>query len=122
MMTLFKIFLPDLSLAFEYQGETHYFSSHIFGRATDRQRNDNIKLQYAREMGITLISIPFWWKKSLSALSVTIQSHRPDLILDHISLRSPPIPSEMPLDIQQKFRYVPNSASYFKRTVDPTGW
>src|SRR5690348_11342544 len=55
----FDVFLPNLALAFEYQGTTHYISSHIFGRATARQKSDQIKAKFARDTGISLLSIPF---------------------------------------------------------------
>src|SRR5690349_11564564 len=95
------VLLPNLGLAFEYQGETHYFSSHLFGRATDRQSADQIKRQFAGEMGITLISIPFWWDKLPNSLIGTIQLHRPDIYFGNLDVGDP-IPSELPLTMKPK--------------------
>jgi hypothetical protein len=109
-----------LSLALEYQGQTHYYSTHIFGQASNRQRADNIKREFAAKLGITLISIPFWWDKSLTSLAATIYSHRPDLSLD--GLTSGVVPVKMPNKLQNKFYYVPNVPTNYKEDKDPTGW
>jgi hypothetical protein len=116
-----KVFLPNLSLAFEYQGETHYFSSHIFGRASNRQKSDNIKQKFITQMGITLISIPFWWDKSRNSLASTIKLHRPDIeMLDH-STSTPPIPLTMPSKLHRQ-KYIPNCSKDYNGQIDPTGW
>jgi hypothetical protein len=89
-----RIFLPHLSLAFEYQGEQHYVSN-FMGSPDIRQRRDQSKLKFASQLGITVISIPFWWDRSPNSLASTIQYFRPDI---HIQAKeAPPIPAEMPL-------------------------
>jgi hypothetical protein len=90
-----KIFFPELSIAFEYQGEVHYFSSTPFGSATKRQSCDIVKHKNAKEIGITVIPIPFWWDKTHASLAATIVSYRPDVQLK-LSPLSKPIPSNMP--------------------------
>jgi hypothetical protein len=35
-----------------------------------------------KQLGITLIEIPYWWDSTLSSLILTIQKHRPDIPLD----------------------------------------
>jgi hypothetical protein len=114
-----KVFLPELSLALEYQGETHYFSTHIFGNALQRQQADLFKSTFANQLGITLVSIPFWWDKSSDSLAATIMSKRPDI---NISIRSMPIPTEMPPKFQRKFYYIPCVATKHKDQLNPTGW
>jgi hypothetical protein len=116
-----KVFLPQLSLALEYQGETHYFSSHIFGKASDRQQIDQIKHNFASHIGISVISVPFWWDKSPNSLAATILLYRPDINFQNMS-SALPIPEDLPLKYQNKFSYVPNAARDFKGQVDPTGW
>jgi hypothetical protein len=86
------IFLPHLSLAFEYQGEQHYVSN-FMGNLSVRQRRDQSKLKFASQLGITVISIPFWWDRSPNSLASTIQHYRPDI---QIQTKEPPIPAEMP--------------------------
>jgi hypothetical protein len=118
---LSKIFIPNLSVAFEYQGETHYVSSHIFGRASERQKIDKVKKGIANELGITLITIPFWWGKSSMSLAATIRSYRPDL-LEGTIINAPAIPMKMPRTFN-RIRYVPSAAKeYDSNEVNPTGW
>jgi hypothetical protein len=87
------IFFPHLSLAFEYQGEHHYFSNH-FGSLATYQRRDRAKLKFASQFGITVISIPFWWDRSSDSLASTIEYYRPDINLQ--AKKALPIPPEMP--------------------------
>jgi hypothetical protein len=116
-----KIFLPNLSLACEYQGETHYFSNHIFGRATDRQRADMMKQTFATRAGITLVVIPFWWNKSLSSIASTIQALRPDIELTYITDTT--IPSHMPDKYYKRIKYLKwVSPKPYDEQLDPTGW
>jgi hypothetical protein len=105
----------------EYQGETHYYSSHIFGRASDRKRADSIKFKFATDTGITLIPIPYWWDNSPSSLAATIQYYRPDLIVNN-STNASPIPSEMPAKVQRGFNYAPSYPKQLSDTIEPTGW
>jgi hypothetical protein len=120
-VTFFEVFIPQLSLALEYQGETHYFTTHIFGRASDRQRADHLKRQFSKQIGITLLSIPFWWDKSPNSLASTIRTQRPDIDF-RSSIAVPPIPTEIPLPSRRRFEYLPNQATDFKDQFDPTGW
>jgi hypothetical protein len=115
-------FLPNHSIALEYQGETHYFSSHIFGRASDRKRLDQNKLQFATKMGITLISIPFWWDKSSRSLAATIRSVRPDCQFNVESSPSDVIAANMPTKLHNQFKYIPVLPKKYDETVEPTGW
>jgi hypothetical protein len=116
-----KIFAPDLSLALEYQGETHYFSTHIFGKASERQRADQIKRKFAKQLGITLISIPFWWDKSPQSLAATIRSIRPDIHFENVE-SSNPIPGEIPRTLRDRLKYIPNASKEWNEKMDPTGW
>jgi hypothetical protein len=72
-------------------------------------------------MGITLISIPFWWNKSLPSLAATIKNHRADLTEDLKEIGSP-ISTEMPLWIKQSSRYKPNAAQKYDEKISPIGW
>jgi hypothetical protein len=117
-----KVFIPHLSLAFEYQGETHYFSSHIFGKASNRQRADQIKRNFAKQMGITLISIPFWWDKSPNSLASTIRHYRPEIDINEVFLSKSAIPSEMPAKFQNSQYFTANCAREFNNQVNPTRW
>ena len=95
------IFLPHLSLAFEYQGEHHYASTIYLGDSSISQRRDRAKRKFASQFGITLISIPFWWDCSSNSLASTIEYYRPDINLQP-SKEVPPIPLEMPVKSKKR--------------------
>jgi hypothetical protein len=115
------IFIPGLSIAFEYQGEPHYFSTSTYGSANQRQESDQVKAQIAKGMGITLIHIPFWWDKSSESLSATLRHYRPDL---DIALRPgiSPIPLKMPSKYERTYQYKPNIPQKYDEKIDPSGW
>jgi hypothetical protein len=94
------IFLPNLSLALEYQGEQHYFSN-IFGDASIRQKRDQSKVKFASQLGVTLIVIPFWWDRSSDSLGSTIQFYRPDISIHNLPCL--PISTEMPLRFKKRY-------------------
>jgi hypothetical protein len=77
-------FIGDLAIAFEYQGEQHY-NLHMWG--TQRAEiNDEEKRNVCRNLGITLIEVPFWWDKSQGQLEAAIWRVRPDLIAVPMSI------------------------------------
>jgi hypothetical protein len=69
-----------LGLAFEYQGETHYFDVGIYGPPERRKQIDQHKKQLSKDHGITLIEVPFWWNRKSPSLLALINKYRPDLI------------------------------------------
>jgi len=79
MMQL-DIFIPSLTLAFEYQGEQHYVSSNYFGPAEIRFQRDTEKEGACANANITLIKIPYWWDRTKSYLISTISNARNDLM------------------------------------------
>ncbi len=59
----------ELNLAFEYDGEQHYFPVKRFGgedRFQYQQQRDRLKDKLCKENNITLIRIPYWEKKNLN--------------------------------------------------------
>jgi hypothetical protein len=111
--------MPNELLAFEYQGEQHYKSSTTYGSASNRQRIDKIKQEFANTTGITLVTIPFWWDGSISSLAATVRLQRPDLQLSNATIGQP-IPTEIPQD--HPFHYAPNVPQELPANFDPTGW
>ena len=73
----FDIFIPNLNLAIEYQGEQHYddISNFGFGSIELYQNRDKMKESLAIFNGINLINIPFWWDKSLFSLQTTLNDY-----------------------------------------------
>jgi hypothetical protein len=74
------VYIPSLALAFEYQGEQHYHSSfHSNVQYKQQLLRDNHKMQLCKQLGITLVHIPYWWKDSPQLLVSTILKYRPDV-------------------------------------------
>jgi len=72
------IFIPSLSLAFEYQGAQHY-EPNIYGD-TNLQYRDQEKERRCKQLGITLIKIPYWWDCKKQSLLATIHKYRPEIV------------------------------------------
>ena len=89
---------------------------------------DELKIKKTKELGITLIHIPYWWDKKLSSLRATISIYRPDVIAT-LKDSDVPIPTE-PIsiknegvkrrknEISSKFMLATN----WNKDDDPTGW
>ena len=75
------IFLPSLSLAFEYQGKQHFEWNFQFGSAASQQQRDYKKRKECIKLGITLIEIPYSWDHTSSSLLSLIRKQRPGSIL-----------------------------------------
>lgn len=57
----FDFYLPDYSLAIEYNGEQHYFQKKgRFDELSITQKRDVIKKEYCERWGIELFIIPYW--------------------------------------------------------------
>eukprot|EP01125_Pyxidicula_operculata_P009617 TRINITY_DN3159_c0_g2_i2.p1 TRINITY_DN3159_c0_g2~~TRINITY_DN3159_c0_g2_i2.p1 ORF type:complete len:521 (+),score=86.79 TRINITY_DN3159_c0_g2_i2:779-2341(+) len=68
------IFVPSLSLAFEYQGFHHYTDSVIFGPSAMYKGRDKIKREECSKFGISLVDVPYWWDGTKSSLIQFIKS------------------------------------------------
>lgn len=76
------VFVPSLSLGFEYQGKHHYFGNLLFGGDMAFYHKDEEKRKVCEKAGITLIEIPYWWDLDVDSLRATIHQHRPDIFGD----------------------------------------
>lgn len=59
----FDFYIPSLNLAVECQGGQHYFSVKFFGGDVafeERKRRDQIKRDWCKEHGVTLLEIPYY--------------------------------------------------------------
>jgi hypothetical protein len=90
----FDLFLPKEKLAFEYQGEHHYYDVYHVGNHWERTQRDKAKKELCEREGITLINIPYWWDKASESLAATIFELRPDLISGSDAA---PITTEIPI-------------------------
>ncbi len=102
----FDVFIPTLSLAFEYYGEYHYHfvpvylycvhmcNSHIHYSPQVAER-DKQKKVICKELGVDLFVLPYWWDGSLSSLATTIHRLRPDIEIPQ-HLLSVSIPEHVP--------------------------
>lgn len=77
------VYIPSLSLAFEFQGEQHFATGNeekgFFHDLGYRQLKDEEKRSACKKLGLTLIEVPYWWDKTVEALTTLISSVRPDI-------------------------------------------
>jgi hypothetical protein len=88
------IYFPALSLAFEYQGEHHYYDTFHIGPKWSHYRKDVEKKKICLNMGITLIEIPFWWDQNEISLKSTVNFYRKDLFPEHAGVPIPKTPPD----------------------------
>jgi hypothetical protein len=86
----FDVFVPSLSLVFEYQGQQHYKTVSYIGSSSTSQMRDREKKRLCDSYGLTLITIPYWWNNKKESLIATIATFRPDIFPE---ITSKPIPS-----------------------------
>lgn len=68
------IYLPNLCLAVEYQGQQHYGQLR-FGSFKSTISRDSRKRVELQQQGIQVVSIPYWWKGSWSQIEATLNKH-----------------------------------------------
>lgn len=101
------LFIEELKLAIEYQGQQHYapvYSIVDFGtqQQRDQEKIDACKLvplspKYltVAKHGITLVVVPYWWDGTKESLAATIHKAKPQII--QIPLGALPISETPPL-------------------------
>ncbi len=90
------IFIPELCLAFEYNGFQHYHATSIFGSLSEQQRRDQFKRVMSHTAGVTLIEIPYYWNQERESLAATIIKYRPDITFHGVSSNATPISLQIP--------------------------
>jgi len=73
------VFIPEHSLALEYQGIQHYQWHFRNGLPHRQQYNDIEKRKLCTRLGLTLIEIPFRYEVCRNSIRSLLQWHRPDL-------------------------------------------
>jgi hypothetical protein len=92
--------------------------SFIFNRDGVQESRDKRKQIVAKEAGITLVVIPYWWRFSEEYLRSNIALKRPDLFPGYTP-RAYHI--EPPTKMIKEERFVPSRGKKLV-TEDPTGW
>jgi len=79
--------IPEWKLAFEYQGEHHYYQLHnnISEPIENQKVRDSEKKKACEELGIDLVIIPYWWNKTKEDLLALISEKRPKLVSSYNS-------------------------------------
>lgn len=72
-------YLPELKLAFEYQGIQHYADVFAVGASQAQKEVDLSKSAVCASLGITLIEVPFDASIMESELTRLVVQARPDL-------------------------------------------
>lgn len=71
------VWLPEKRIAFEYQGEQHFHDLvYLFGRGGDCEaysKRDEIKRTKCSELGISIVSVPYWWDNEKDSLTDLIR-------------------------------------------------
>eukprot|EP01124_Arcella_intermedia_P023470 TRINITY_DN3740_c0_g2_i2.p1 TRINITY_DN3740_c0_g2~~TRINITY_DN3740_c0_g2_i2.p1 ORF type:complete len:428 (-),score=80.89 TRINITY_DN3740_c0_g2_i2:77-1360(-) len=63
------IWVPELKLALEYQGEHHYNPNAIYQSLSIYKDRDATKQRSCEAEGIHLITIPYWWDRTKESLA-----------------------------------------------------
>lgn len=74
------VYIPELHLAIEYQGEQHYKTLYFSGDQSQQRKRDEEKWNACKKAGITLVEVPYWWDCSIASLAATISNARPELV------------------------------------------
>jgi len=77
--SLFSVF-SFLTRAREYNGEHHYEELPFFGPLEAVQRRDMEKRRICEESGIRLLTVPYWWDRSLASLTASLHLHFPSIL------------------------------------------
>jgi len=73
------LYIPQYSLAVEYQGEQHYHQMDRFGLLKTQKYKDLLREEECEKAGLTLIVVPYWWNQRRSSVIALIHQRRPDL-------------------------------------------
>eukprot|EP01121_Diplochlamys_sp_Union-15-3_P016724 TRINITY_DN5746_c0_g3_i1.p1 TRINITY_DN5746_c0_g3~~TRINITY_DN5746_c0_g3_i1.p1 ORF type:complete len:162 (-),score=27.63 TRINITY_DN5746_c0_g3_i1:129-614(-) len=74
------LYAPKFKLAIEYQGYQHYHDHYLFGPFLSYKHRDNEKRECCLREGITLLEIPYWWKRDKESILASIHHVRPDIV------------------------------------------
>ena len=67
------VFIPELLVGFEFQGNHHYYDIPKFGQLELYQSRDEEKQKIALESNILIVNVPYWWNDSEDGLKEYIE-------------------------------------------------
>jgi len=71
------LYMPEIELAIEYNGKHHYEELPFFGPLEVYQRRDEEKRRMCMELGIRLLTVPYWWDNSAKSFAATLNTAFP---------------------------------------------
>lgn len=71
------LYLPDIELAIEYNGKHHYEELPFFGPLEVYQRRDAEKRRMCKDIGIRVLTIPYWWDYTPEAFAASLHAAFP---------------------------------------------
>jgi len=74
------VYVPNLRLAFEYQGAHHHSYHYLYGGPFAMMEKDTEKRTQCERLGITLIEIPDSWNGSTAQIVHQIKQQRPEVL------------------------------------------
>jgi hypothetical protein len=78
------VYVPELNLALEYQGQQHYWDGMYQHHSANVQSfRDQLKRQACRQFGIKLIQVPFWWNGDRNSIAQLLNDNKDELYLDN---------------------------------------
>ncbi len=94
--------------------QVRHYSPHIGER-------DKKKVATCQQLGINLITVPYWWDGSLSSLAATIRQARPDIEIPSVDITAP-IPLNVPIKATSSVPFEVKHAGNVPEKFDVTGW
>ena len=104
------IFLPKENLAFEYQGQQHYYDIYSLGNLWFQKERDREKKRICENLGIILIEIPYWWNFERFSLMATIHHFASHLIPSTGGVD--PIPDKPPLGFREGILHLDSQGNF----------
>eukprot|EP00011_Vannellida_sp_DIVA3-517-6-12_P004582 CAMPEP_0114616892 /NCGR_PEP_ID=MMETSP0168-20121206/6919_1 /TAXON_ID=95228 ORGANISM="Vannella sp., Strain DIVA3 517/6/12" /NCGR_SAMPLE_ID=MMETSP0168 /ASSEMBLY_ACC=CAM_ASM_000044 /LENGTH=845 /DNA_ID=CAMNT_0001828017 /DNA_START=15 /DNA_END=2549 /DNA_ORIENTATION=- len=74
------VYVPELELGIEYNGEHHYIENAFFGGLELYQQRDAAKRRICDSKGIKLLVVPYWWDNTFQSFVASLYWAFPEMI------------------------------------------